>query len=232
MHIWLANLRKDLTCCCSEDQQCNFKLDLFITGLIHFSLKKGRANQLIQLYEQNITLFWSRRQRVELYIRPLWLHGSSPKWTGQPPWPYVLDPSAHLQTFPQHYSSHGRLAHFWDTLAISQAYLFTSIFSTSKGKLRRYKQMVFDQKQWSCAIDFFKNNISQNHRMLEVGRDLWWSSGPMLLLKQHHLKPLVLLLEITFLMPSPKVCQPKDILITETFTVIKLLHTSPLIQEN
>lgn len=47
------------------------KLDLFITGLIHFSLKKGRANQLIQLYEQNITLcclFWSRRQRGELYI--------------------------------------------------------------------------------------------------------------------------------------------------------------------
>lgn len=47
------------------------KLDLFIMGLIHFSLKKGRANPLIQLYEQNITLFWSRRQRVELYIR-LW----------------------------------------------------------------------------------------------------------------------------------------------------------------
>lgn len=49
------------------------KLDLFITGLIHFSLKKGRANQLIQLYEQNITLFWSSRQRVELYKKLLWL---------------------------------------------------------------------------------------------------------------------------------------------------------------
>lgn len=30
------------------------KLDLLIMGLIHFSLKKGRANQLIQPYEQNI----------------------------------------------------------------------------------------------------------------------------------------------------------------------------------
>lgn len=42
------------------------KLDLFIMGLIHFSLNKGRVNQLIELYEQNITLFWSKRQRVEL----------------------------------------------------------------------------------------------------------------------------------------------------------------------
>lgn len=123
--------------------------------------------------------------------------------------------AAHLQTafpFPQHYPSHERLVHFWDNLAISQAYIVTSIFSTSKGKLRRHKQMVFDQKQWSCAIDFFKTTY---HRMLEVGRDLWWSSGPTLLLKQHHLKPLVLLLKITFFMPSPKAHQPKDIFITQ-----------------
>lgn len=62
---------------------------------------------------------------------------------------------------------------------------------------------------------FLKSSISQNHRILEVGRDLWWSSGPTLLLKQHHLKPLVLLLKTTFSMPSPEAGQPKDILITQ-----------------
>lgn len=46
------------------------KLDLFIMGLIHFSLNKARVNQLIQLCEQNITLFWSKREAVELYNRP------------------------------------------------------------------------------------------------------------------------------------------------------------------
>lgn len=46
------------------------KLDLFIMGLIHFSLNKARVNQLTQLCEQNITLFWSKREAVELYNRP------------------------------------------------------------------------------------------------------------------------------------------------------------------
>ena len=32
-------------------------------------------------------------------------------------------------------------------------------------------------------------SVSQNHRRVEVGRDIWKSSGPTPLLKQDHLEP-------------------------------------------
>lgn len=86
-------------------------------------------------------------------------------------------------------------------------------FSTSKGNLRRHKQMVFDQKQWSCTIDFFKTSYHRITECLKLA-GISDNAGPTLLLKQHHLKPLVLLLNITSFMPSPEVCQAKDILTT------------------
>jgi len=51
--------------------------------------------------------------------------------------------------------------------------------------------MAFVQKLLSCAI-YFLRTVHHNNGILEVGKDLWRSSGPTPPLKQGHLDPLAL----------------------------------------
>lgn len=107
------------------------KLDLIIMGLIHFSLNKAKVNQLIQPCEQNITLFWSKTERLiqqtSVVIRPwsriAWMTSMAIRLRSRMKW------LAHLQTislFLHHCLSFGRLV--WYILSIFQAYLVLYIY--------------------------------------------------------------------------------------------------------
>lgn len=163
-------------------------------GLIHFSLNKAKVNQLIQPCEQNITLFWSKTERLiqqtSVVIRPwsriAWMTSMAIRLRSRMKW------LAHLQTislFLHHCLSFGRLV--WDILSIFQAYLVLYIY------IYIHIHIFALEENWDgmnrCPNATYSENV---------------------LLCDRFFKKQSLLLKIISFMLSPKECYPKDILLT------------------
>lgn len=164
LHIWLANLRKDLTCCCSEDQQCNFKIRFIHYGFnplfsekrqskSTYTAVRAKYNSLLSLLEQETESRVIHQASVVLRLKfridratfmALCL-GYIVNWI------YLLTCRRHFHFLSNTLITGGSFLRHFDHLSSIYSYQY---LSTSKGKLRRHKQMIFDEKQWSRAIDF------------------------------------------------------------------------------
>lgn len=76
----------------------------------------------------------------------------------------------------------------WLTGAYKGTLSLLLLSRTEGEKIRRKRSQVEVRTGRLLTIYYYGQN-TQNHRMVEVGRDLYRSSGPNPLLKQGHLKP-------------------------------------------